>query len=480
MSKETTWLNGLLLSYTALVAVFSIAVIGTAASSDAAYNIADTKLTERRARVAGVSTAANVADWRGKVITTGNGLYYYFGFDNKRYVLPRPGMPDAPSTPTYDVLLSWFGTTDGVLNVALADLQTTPLGGNATMRPGHKLLRVESDTKIYAVVRTGVLRHITSDSLLVQLYGSDWANRVAVVPDAFFINYIIAEPITTATHPDGTLLKYQGSNDIYLIANGKKRKFADGAFTANRYQSSALVEATSTIAHETGQEIGGAEDALVTVAGPVGTAITQNVSEISVQEKKHDKQEEQQSEAKKEVRAEVQELRSQVKELETENKYLKTLFAGSTLSSAETANTLRDFITYGVDDNTKKLGAGERAAVLYSYKIAYGRLPEKESEIADAIKIANGRWPTERSETAEARATAIFERIYRRQPDMTNPKDNAAVTIMAYGLRQRAVNRNLTSERAGIVIFRNIFGRTPSTTEEWNTMQAITYSGAKR
>jgi len=51
---------------------------------------------------------------------------------------------------------------------------------------------------------------------------------------------------------------------------------------------------------------------------------------------------------------------------------------------------------------------------------------------------------------------------------------------MAYGLRQKAENRNLNSEKAGIKIFKNIFGVVPKTTEDWNAMQAITYSGATR
>jgi hypothetical protein len=38
----------------------------------------------------------------------------------------------------------------------------------------------------------------------------------------------------------------------------------------------------------------------------------------------------------------------------------------------------------------------------------------------------------------------------------------------------------LDSERAGINIFRGIYQRVPESTEDWNIMQAITYSGAKR
>lgn len=63
---------------------------------------------------------------------------------------------------------------------------------------------------------------------------------------------------------------------------------------------------------------------------------------------------------------------------------------------------------------------------------------------------------------------------------MENSADNAAVTIMAYGLRQKAENRNLYSEKTGIKTFESIYGYSPKTTQDWNIMQAITYSGASR
>ena len=63
---------------------------------------------------------------------------------------------------------------------------------------------------------------------------------------------------------------------------------------------------------------------------------------------------------------------------------------------------------------------------------------------------------------------------------MDDPGDNAAVTVMAYGLRQKAENRNLESEKKGINTFKNIYGYHPASTEDWNIMQAITYSGAAR
>lgn len=138
------------------------------------------------------------------------------------------------------------------------------------------------------------------------------------------------------------------------------------------------------------------------------------------------------------------------------------------------------FVGYGADKNTKGLGAGERAAVVHSFNKAFNKLPETEEEVEDMVKIANGRWPGNRSKEAEERAKEKFREIYERDPDLDRPGDEAAVTVMAYGLRQRAENRNLESEERGIRIFKDIFGHVPGDAEDWNVMQAITYSGASK
>ncbi len=177
---------------------------------------------------------------------------------------------------------------------------------------------------------------------------------------------------------------------------------------------------------------------------------------------------------------ELQELRDLVREQNVKIKHLEKLKRDVQQLSETMESSINNFITYGVDNNTKKLGEGERAAVMYSYKTAFNKLPETEEELADAIKIANGRWPNITNNEAEKRAKKQFQKIYKRIADMNNSKDNAAVTVMAYGLRQKAENRNLESEKQGINIFKNIYGHHPSSTEDWNIMQAITYSGSSR
>lgn len=139
------------------------------------------------------------------------------------------------------------------------------------------------------------------------------------------------------------------------------------------------------------------------------------------------------------------------------------------------------YIENGLGDaNSIKLGRGERIAVVNSYKLAFGKEPQNQSEMNDLIKIANGYVPTAKSDSAEAKANINFQFVYKRQADMNNKFDNNAVMIMAYGLRQRAGNRNLKSEKAGLNTFKSVYLRLPANTKDWNVMQAITYSGAKR
>lgn len=179
--------------------------------------------------------------------------------------------------------------------------------------------------------------------------------------------------------------------------------------------------------------------------------------------------------------AEIKSLRDLVKEQQVQINHLASLKEGlyQAMSSA-VETSIKNFITYGVDANTKNLGEGERAAVMYSYKAAFDKLPATEEEMEDAIKIANGRWPSITNDEAEAQAKEQFKKIYLREADMNNAHDAAAVKVMAYGLRQQAKNRNLNSEAAALKTFKAIFKKLPTSTEDWNALQAITYSGATR
>ncbi|MDA3840341.1 MAG: DUF5011 domain-containing protein [Patescibacteria group bacterium] len=146
--------------------------------------------------------------------------------------------------------------------------------------------------------------------------------------------------------------------------------------------------------------------------------------------------------------------------------------------SPDSKYSIAYFVRYG-SDTTIILGAGERAGVVNSYKSVFSKLPQTEEEWKDVVKIANGRWPSEQNISAEQKAQAeIFKTIYKREANMENANDNAAVTVITYGLRP--ADRNMDSEKAGIKIFKSIFGHNPSLANEWDIVRAISYSGATR
>lgn len=103
---------------------------------------------------------------------------YFLGVDGKRYVFP-----------TEKTYLSWFDTFAYVKQIADNELIKTSLGGNVTYKPGSRLIKIDTDPKVYVVTKSGVLRWIETEELVEQFYGPDWRKHVDDVPDAFFTNY---------------------------------------------------------------------------------------------------------------------------------------------------------------------------------------------------------------------------------------------------------------------------------------------------
>lgn len=159
------------------------------------------------------------------------------------------------------------------------------------------------------------------------------------------------------------------------------------------------------------------------------------------------------------------------------NAYNKLFTGKSNVSSNLNRTTVAAFINNGTD-TTKRLGAGERAGVIDSYFQAFGVFPQNQTEWQDIIKIANGRWPRQSNKEALNLASTLFEQIYLREANIDNPNDNAAVTIMTYGLRPST--RNTESETAAIKIYQSIFKSTPLSARNWDAVRAIAYSGAVR
>jgi len=175
--------------------------------------------------------------------------------------------------------------------------------------------------------------------------------------------------------------------------------------------------------------------------------------------------------------ADVGAKRDLVKEKEGVNKYTKPLTKDLERLSSENVNAITNFIVYGNKD-TQKLGAGERAGVLNSYKSSFNKLPSTQAEWEDVIKIGSKILPDEINLQAEDKAKIEFKKVYERDVDMDNSSDKTAVEMIAYGLRPE--KRNLDSERVGIRAFIEVYNYLPTVAMDWDIIRAIAYSGVKK
>ena len=131
-----------------------------------------------------------------------------------------------------------------------------------------------------------------------------------------------------------------------------------------------------------------------------------------------------------------------------------------------------NFIVYGTKSTTK-LGTGERAGVLHSYKEAFNKMPESEVEWDDVINIATNKFPNIRNTEAEKSVYSIFEEVYNRSVNMSDKDDYTSVMVITYGLRP--IDRSVENEKQGIKTFIEVYDRLPISTLDWNILRDIVY-----
>ncbi|MDI3496477.1 MAG: hypothetical protein PWQ35_498, partial [Patescibacteria group bacterium] len=142
-------------------------------------------------------------------------------------------------------------------------LQSYPLGGNVTMRPGTKLVKITTDPSVYAVEPNGVLRKIANESQAAALYGTNWNKRIVDVPDSFFTNYTIGQPLADGEIPVGSLVKNADSAAVYYYDGTNYRSIAsEAAMNANRFRFEYVMTISNDIT-ASGNAITGMEAGLV-------------------------------------------------------------------------------------------------------------------------------------------------------------------------------------------------------------------------
>ncbi len=147
--------------------------------------------------VAAVTVTNNI---EGSLVKGSLSEVYFVGTDNRRYVFPSER-----------VFYSWYNDFSTVKTVSDETLAAYQIGGNVTYRPGTKLIKIQSDPKVYAVGAGGKLRWVASEDVAKQLYGDNWAKQVDDVPVSDFTAYQTGDPVNAASDYNASSEKHDGS-----------------------------------------------------------------------------------------------------------------------------------------------------------------------------------------------------------------------------------------------------------------------------
>ena len=97
-----------------------------------------------------------------------------------------------PNTQTF---FSWFPDYSSVIIVTPDSISEYPLNRNATYKPGT-LVKSATMAQVYVVVDSfGTMRWVPSEQKATQLWGPNWASLVKDIPDEFWTNYTIGQPL---------------------------------------------------------------------------------------------------------------------------------------------------------------------------------------------------------------------------------------------------------------------------------------------
>lgn len=219
----------------------------------------------------------------GSLIKTAtSSAVYYVGEVSgvqKKYVFPDD-----------KVYFSWYSNFSTVQTVSQETLQGIDTIGNVVARAGTKLVQfvaiggngqlVVDDPKVYAVSPNGVKHWITTAEIAVTLYGTNWETKIYGVPNFLVSNYTAGADITTATYPEGALVKLADNSQVYYInATGQKQPVTSAGFTGNMFQDMYVQVAASLTAYPDGTSLTAADPVLTNVAqsgaaAQVGSGLT--------------------------------------------------------------------------------------------------------------------------------------------------------------------------------------------------------------
>ncbi len=123
----------------------------------------------------------------GNRLTQADSAVYYIGADGRRHAFSND-----------KVYFTWYTDFAGVRTVSASALASIPLGANVTYKPGVKLVKFQTDARVYVVLGRQ-LRSIASESVAIALYGSTWNRQIDDISDAFYGDYQFGTDVRSAS-----------------------------------------------------------------------------------------------------------------------------------------------------------------------------------------------------------------------------------------------------------------------------------------
>lgn len=142
--------------------------------------------------------------------------------------------------------------------------------------------------------------------------------------------------------------------------------------------------------------------------------------------------------------------------------------------SPEHLVAIQNFINYGTKSNVR-LGQGERAGAVNSFREIYKHVPTNECDWQNVIKIADTKMPHDLNSGREEETLKTYKEIYGYDYDSSNLLEKIAHKVMSYGVRPQM--RDLDAEYTAAKVFYKIYGKFPTTASEWDANRALAYSG---
>lgn len=164
---------------------------------------------------------------------------------------------------------------------------------------------------------------------------------------------------------------------------------------------------------------------------------------------------------------------SSSEQIDTADKYLNNLIDHVDNLAKGHISILTDFINYGTE-STKKLGEGERAGLLNSFKRIFQKMPTNQDDWLDLVGIGNNMVPSRINLVATQEAQEVLEKIYGRKMNIENIKERNIVNMVAYGLRPD--KRDFEKEKKAIIVFQKAYIRNPFSAADWDLVRGIAYS----